>query len=178
MKKKNMKEETFKIDFPTEIIQEGKVKVLVPKLRAFVKSPSEYAPSKAPVFYNPVMELNRDIAVLALQAYQRTLDREISVCEPLAGCGIRGIRFATEVEGVERVVINHGNRFGLFPSESKKVVPNLLKYVWDVVCRESNRRLEYHDFLELFEKVTTISIPMQHLKLLNLASQLSENIGS
>lgn len=99
----------IKIDFPTEIIQEGKVKVLVPKLKAFVKSPSEYAPSKAPVFYNPVMELNRDIAVLALQAYQRTLNREICVCEPLAGCGIRGIRFAIEVEAVEKVVINDIN---------------------------------------------------------------------
>jgi len=108
VKKKNMNEE-IKIDFPTEIIQEGKVKVLVPKLKAFVKSPSEYAPSKAPVFYNPVMELNRDIAVLASQAYQRTLNREITVCEPLAGCGIRGIRFATEVEGVEKVVINDIN---------------------------------------------------------------------
>jgi tRNA (guanine26-N2/guanine27-N2)-dimethyltransferase len=109
VKKKNMKDKIFKIDFPTEIIQEGKVKVLVPKLKAFVKSPSEYAPSKAPVFYNPVMELNRDIAVLALQAYQRTVNREISVCEPLAGCGIRGIRFATEVEGVKKVVINDIN---------------------------------------------------------------------
>jgi tRNA (guanine26-N2/guanine27-N2)-dimethyltransferase len=104
-----MKDEIFTAGFPTEIRQEGKVKVLVPKLKAFVKSPSEYAPSKAPVFYNPVMELNRDIAVLALQAYQRTLNREICVCEPLAGCGIRGIRFATEVEGVEKVVINDIN---------------------------------------------------------------------
>jgi len=109
VKRKNMKEETFKIDFPTEIIQEGEVKVLVPKLRAFVKSPSEYAPSKAPVFYNPVMEFNRDIAVLALQAYRRTLNREICVCEPLAGCGVRGIRFAREVEGVEKVIINDIN---------------------------------------------------------------------
>jgi tRNA (guanine26-N2/guanine27-N2)-dimethyltransferase len=108
VKSKNMKDK-IKMDFPTEIIQEGKVKVLVPKLKAFLKSPSEYAPSKAPVFYNPVMELNRDIAVLASQAYQRTLNREICVCEPLAGCGIRGIRFATEVEGVEKVVINDIN---------------------------------------------------------------------
>lgn len=105
-----MKDEKFKSDFPTEIVQEGKVKVLVPKLKAFVKSPSEYAPSKAPVFYNPVMELNRDIAVLALQAYQKMVNREISVCEPLVGCGIRGIRFATEVEGVRRVVINDINK--------------------------------------------------------------------
>jgi tRNA (guanine26-N2/guanine27-N2)-dimethyltransferase len=55
------------------------------------------------------MEFNRDLAVLALQAYQKMAEREISVCEPLAGCGVRGIRFAIEVEGVKRVVINDIN---------------------------------------------------------------------
>lgn len=97
------------LDFPTETVKEGAVEVLVPKLKAFVKSPSEYAPSRAPVFYNPVMELNRDIAVLALQAYQRTVNREILVCEPLGGCGVRGIRFAVEVEKVKEVLINDIN---------------------------------------------------------------------
>ena len=104
-----MKSEKPKIDFPTEIVEEGAVKVLVPKLETFVKEPWEYAPSKAPVFYNPIMELNRDIAVLALQAYQRMVNREICVCEPLAGCGVRGIRFAVEVDGVKKVLINDIN---------------------------------------------------------------------
>ena len=104
-----MRNENVKMDFPTEIVEEGKVKVLVPKLKAFVKLPSEYAPSKAPVFYNPVMELNRDLAILALQAYQRMVDHEISVCEPLASCGVRGIRFAAEVKGVQKVLINDIN---------------------------------------------------------------------
>ena len=102
-------EENFEAGFPTEVVKEGEVRMLVPKLEAFVKSPSDYAPSKAPVFYNPVMELNRDVAVLALQAYQRMVDRELSVCEPLAGCGVRGIRFAKEVVGVEKVVVNDIN---------------------------------------------------------------------
>ncbi|MFQ6086413.1 MAG: tRNA (guanine(10)-N(2))-dimethyltransferase [Candidatus Bathyarchaeia archaeon] len=96
-------------DFPTEVVKEGEVSVVVPKLEAFVKEPWEYAPSKAPVFYNPLMEFNRDVAVLALQAYQKMVKREISVCEPLAGCGIRGIRFAKEVEGVRKVVVNDIN---------------------------------------------------------------------
>jgi len=96
-------------DFPTEIVEEGKVSVAVPKLEAYVKEGWEYAPSKAPVFYNPVMELNRDLAVLALQAYQKSVDREVSVCEPLAGCGVRGIRFAVEVKGVRKVVLNDLN---------------------------------------------------------------------
>ncbi|MEM3577464.1 MAG: tRNA (guanine(10)-N(2))-dimethyltransferase [Candidatus Bathyarchaeia archaeon] len=97
------------LDFPLETVNEGAVKVLVPKLKAFVKSPSEYAPSRAPVFFNPVMELNRDIAVLALQAYQRIVNREIVVCEPLGGCGVRGVRFAVEVEDVKEVLINDIN---------------------------------------------------------------------
>jgi len=92
--------------FPTETITEGKVKVVVPKLSAYMKKPSDYAPSKAPVFYNPVMELNRDFAVLALQAHQKLLGREVSVSEPLTGCGLRGTRFAVEVEGARKVVVN------------------------------------------------------------------------
>lgn len=96
-------------DFPAEVISEGEVSVVVPRLEAFVKDPWEYAPAKAPVFYNPLMESNRDIAVLALQAYQKMVKRKISVCEPLAGCGIRSIRFAREVEGIRKVIMNDIN---------------------------------------------------------------------
>jgi tRNA (guanine26-N2/guanine27-N2)-dimethyltransferase len=92
--------------FATETAIEGKVKISVPKLEAFVKEPWEYAPSKAPVFYNPAMELNRDLAVLALQAFQKMMKRELVACEPLAGCGVRGIRLGAEVEGVRKVIIN------------------------------------------------------------------------
>jgi tRNA (guanine26-N2/guanine27-N2)-dimethyltransferase len=104
-----MAEPEFTADFPSETVQEGKVKAIVPKLKAFKKQPSDYAPSKAPVFYNPVMELNRDIAVLAFQAYQRTANREISICEPLTSSGIRGIRFAAEIQRVKKVVISDIN---------------------------------------------------------------------
>ena len=93
-------------EFPIKTVNEGNVKVSVPRLEAFVKETWEYAPSKAPVFYNPAMALNRDLAVLALQAYQRLAMRELVACEPLGGCGVRGIRYAKEVEGVRRVVVN------------------------------------------------------------------------
>jgi len=95
--------------FPTEVVREGRVSVVVPRLDAYVRDAWEYVPSKAPVFYNPVMELNRDLSVLALQAYQRMLGRMISVCEPLTGCGIRGVRFAREVQGVRKVIVNDIN---------------------------------------------------------------------
>jgi len=110
----------LKFSFPTEIVEEGKAGVLVPKLAAYVGKAWEYAPSKAPVFYNPAMELNRDLAVLALQTYQKMLERKISVCEPLTGCGIRGIRFAVEVDGVRKVFVNDIN-----PEAAKLVQSNV-----------------------------------------------------
>ena len=117
-------------NFPTEVFIEGIVEVVVPRLEAFVKEPSDYAPSKAPVFYNPVMELNRDLAVLALQAFQRSGGRELAVCEPLAGCGIRGIRLASEVEGVRKVVVNDINgeasQLAKFNVEKNKLVGKIV----------------------------------------------------
>jgi len=95
--------------FPTEIVEEGDVNVLVPQLEAFKRATWDYAPSKAPVFYNPAMELNRDIAVLALQTYQKIIGRELSVSEPLASCGIRGIRLAKEVKRIRKVFLNDIN---------------------------------------------------------------------
>ncbi|MGD2066114.1 MAG: tRNA (guanine(10)-N(2))-dimethyltransferase [Candidatus Bathyarchaeota archaeon] len=104
---------------------EGKVKVVAPKLSAYVNKPSDYAPSKAPVFYNPVMELNRDLAVTALQAHQKLLGREVVACEPLTGCGLRGVRFAVEVEGVSTVFLNdikpESARLARFNAELNKV---------------------------------------------------------
>ncbi len=104
-----MLEPDFKADFPREKVTEGKVKVVVPKLEAFKKRPCDFAPSKAPVFYNPLMELNRDISVLAFQAYQRLVNREISICDPLTGTGIRGVRFAAEIRGIKKVVVSDIN---------------------------------------------------------------------
>ena len=96
-------------DFPSEIIKEGKVQVLVPKLEAYGVVPSDYAPSKAPVFYNPVMEFNRDLTVLAFKAYQKMVNHEISICEPFTSQGIRGIRFAAEIDGVAKVLVSDIN---------------------------------------------------------------------
>ena len=39
-----------------------------------------------PVFYNPVMKLNRTISVLLIKSF---FDKKIRIAEPLAGSGIR-----------------------------------------------------------------------------------------
>lgn len=95
--------------FPTEKVKEGKIEVIVPKLEAFKSKTSDYAPSKAPVFYNPVMELNRDFAILAVKSYQKMVGKEISFCEPLTSSGIRGARIATEVPHIKKIIIGDIN---------------------------------------------------------------------
>jgi tRNA (guanine26-N2/guanine27-N2)-dimethyltransferase len=138
-----MVEEAFETDFPTETIQEGKVKVVVPKLEAFVTQPSDYAPSKAPVFYNPVMELNRDIAILAFQAYQRIANRDISICEPLASSGIRGIRCAAEIHGIKKVLIGDINERAV-KLANHNVHLNGLQEVVTVQHKDANYLLSCH----------------------------------
>jgi len=91
------------LGFPFETVHEGRVKVWVPKREGIL-------PLKLPVFFNPVMELNRDIAVLALQVFQRMIGCDVNACEPLAGCGVRGIRFALEVEGIRQIWLNDINK--------------------------------------------------------------------
>ena len=98
--------ESYVTGFPSEIIREGKVQVLVPKLEAYGVLPSDYAPSKAPVFYNPVMEFNRDLSILVFKAYQHMVNHEVSICEPFTSQGIRGIRFAAEINGVSKVLLS------------------------------------------------------------------------
>lgn len=47
------------------------------------------------IFYNPVMKLNRDISILLLNSILAT---NLRIADPLAGSGIRSIRFLLELE--------------------------------------------------------------------------------
>ncbi|MBQ6219287.1 MAG: tRNA (guanine(26)-N(2))-dimethyltransferase [Methanosphaera sp.] len=85
----------------THYIEEGLVKIEVPNY--------EKVSSKAPVFYNPVMELNRDISVSILNQYSKSLDHEITIFDAFGGTGIRGARYSKEVVGVESVVVGDVN---------------------------------------------------------------------
>jgi tRNA (guanine26-N2/guanine27-N2)-dimethyltransferase len=138
-----MAEDAYKPDFPSETVREGKVQVLVPKLEAYGVNPSDYAPSKAPVFYNPVMEFNRDLTVLAFQAYQRMVNREISICDPLTSQGIRGVRFAAEVEGVKKVLISDVNE-NAFKLAKHNVQINGLEKLVTVKHKDANCVLSCH----------------------------------
>lgn len=135
--------ETWDAGFPTEVIAEGKVKVLVPNLKAYGVCPQDYAPSKAPVFFNPVMEFNRDVSVLAFQAYQRMVNREITICEPLTATGIRGLRFAAEIQGVKKVVSSDIN-LGSAKFAAYNIALNNLQERVSVKHKDANRLLTEH----------------------------------
>jgi len=92
-----------------EIVVEGNVKIKVPKDRSISK--------KDKVFYNPRMEICRDISVAVVQSFLNNYGREeFLVCDPLGGSGARGIRYAKELvnpSGTVEVVINDINPFAV-----------------------------------------------------------------
>ncbi|MCD6443793.1 tRNA (guanine(10)-N(2))-dimethyltransferase [Candidatus Bathyarchaeota archaeon] len=64
---------------------------------------------KPPVFYNPEAILNRDVAVLAVRTLSKMSSRSLRVCDALAGCGVRGLRFLAEGLNVGEAVLNDLN---------------------------------------------------------------------
>lgn len=135
--------EAYEADFPSEIVKEGKVEVLVPKLSAYNVTPSDYAPSRAPVFYNPVMEFNRDLSVIVFRAYQRLVNHEIRVCEPLTSQGIRGIRYAKEIDGVSKILLSDIN-FHAYELAQHNIKLNMLEDKITLKHKDANCVLSCH----------------------------------
>ena len=93
------------LGFPVEEIVEGRARLLVPRMKEYLRSDGVYEPAWAPVFYNPRMAFARDVAVVFLRAYSRLRGlSEPLVVEPLAGSGVRAVRYALEADA--RVVAN------------------------------------------------------------------------
>ena len=87
------------LTFPLEEVREGKAKILVPRISDYRRSDGVYEPAWAPVFYNPRMSFNRDLAILFALAYRRLAGLDtLTVVEPLSGTGVRAIRYALEAD--------------------------------------------------------------------------------
>lgn len=74
---------------------EGKTRLLVPSV-SLTRDP----PPTAPVFFNPAASLNRDVSVAVAAASGST-----TFCDSMSGVGARGVRVATEAEGVKEVAL-------------------------------------------------------------------------
>ncbi|MBI2573489.1 hypothetical protein HYV86_06505 [Candidatus Woesearchaeota archaeon] len=59
-----------------------------------VELPKGDVTAKMPVFYNPVMVSNRNISILLLNARNK---KDLKIADPLAGSGIRSLRFCKEL---------------------------------------------------------------------------------
>ena len=93
------------MEYPKATVSEGMARIMIPKVVPAEGETFEGARSRVPVFYNPVMKMNRDSAILALGALQSSLSRPLRICEPMCGSGIRGIRMALEVPDVREAVL-------------------------------------------------------------------------
>ena len=69
-----------------EVIEEGNARIKVKKAKKISKEMG--------VFYNPVMKHNRDISILLLNSINK---KNMQIALPLAGTGVRGIRFLLEL---------------------------------------------------------------------------------
>jgi len=74
-------ENEYKADFPSEIIREGKVQVLVPRLSAYGVYPAIMRHRRLRCSIIQLWNLTRPNGP-CLQDLQHIVDREISICEP------------------------------------------------------------------------------------------------
>jgi tRNA (guanine26-N2/guanine27-N2)-dimethyltransferase len=93
-----------------EAITEGK---------AVIKVHTGKPTKKLRVFYNPLMKFNRDTSVLLLNALNR---KNMMIADPLAGSGVRAIRFARELNRgtIKQLAIN---------DYSKEAIKNIRKNI-------------------------------------------------
>ena len=87
----------------TTQIKEGTTRLFVYPVKTTKKGPG--SKQKQP-FYNPAMELNRDLSVVMGQWYVDSMVDSVEFLDGLAASGIRGIRLACEVDGDFLVTIN------------------------------------------------------------------------
>jgi len=107
-----------KTDFKT--VKEGNTSVLVSNKKETIKGPGK---KEGLPFYNPSMELNRDLSVVVCQWLINNNKRPLKILDGLAASGIRGFRLANEVDGDFEVTINDWNKdsYSLIRENLKKI---------------------------------------------------------
>jgi len=99
-----------KPDFETVTVREGKAEIIVPKLDYYRVSPNEYVPSKAPVFYNPLMKENRDLTIAVASIMRKEIGRKLVFGDSMAGVGVRSIRVLLEAGWDEAYLNDNSER--------------------------------------------------------------------
>ncbi|MFQ6085005.1 MAG: tRNA (guanine(10)-N(2))-dimethyltransferase [Candidatus Bathyarchaeia archaeon] len=118
-----------------QLVSEGKIKIRVP-----VHGKPERSMA---VFYNANKKMDRSLSVALLQAFLRG-PREVNpkACDLLAATGVRGLRLASEVFGLNKVILNDVNptAFELM-KQNVKINEKRLRCVVEVKSEEANHLL-------------------------------------
>ncbi|UCD12907.1 MAG: tRNA (guanine(10)-N(2))-dimethyltransferase [Thermoplasmatales archaeon] len=94
-----------------DIVKEGTTKCFVFKNKDSSKGPGS---KEGKPFYNPSMELNRDLSIVVNQWFINKCKKPVRLLDGLAATGIRGLRFANEINGEFDVTINDWNEQAFF----------------------------------------------------------------
>jgi len=87
----------------TKLVKEGTTEFSVFKSNYSKKGPGKK--EKTP-FYNPAMELNRDVSLIVNQWLIDSNNKNVKILDGLAASGARGVRFCNELNGDFEVIIN------------------------------------------------------------------------
>lgn len=112
-----------------DVIKEGSAVIL-----AETKKPVN---KKLPVFYNPLMKLNRDISVLILKCIGR---KGLRIGLPLEGTGVRGIRFLKELpnDTFKSINFNDNNKTAVENIFENLKLNNINLDFVSVACKDAN----------------------------------------
>lgn len=132
-----------------ETIKEGKVTIKIKKV--------DKVSREMEVFYNPVMKLNRDISILLLNSIR---NKGMHVALPLAGSGIRGIRFLKELSKgkIKSISFNDYDEKATKAIKDNLRLNNVKKFsiIKNIATEKNKRRLKlekiriYNDDASLF----------------------------
>jgi tRNA (guanine26-N2/guanine27-N2)-dimethyltransferase len=126
-------------------ITEGSTNVLVFKNKESNKGPG--AKDKVP-FYNPSMELNRDLSILVCQWLVNNSKKSVRILDGLAASGIRGIRLANELAGDFDITVNDWNEdaYILIEKNLEKIkLDNIIALNCNLNSLLSESRFDYID---------------------------------
>lgn len=112
-------------------ITENKARIIV----SLVKTVSK----EMDVFYNPIMKFNRDISILLLNSIDKN---RLNIADPLAGSGVRSIRFLLELKKnkIETISINDYS-LSAFKSIKKNLSLNKIKKNKKIMIKNEDANL-------------------------------------
>jgi len=115
-------------------IEEGLAKIRIPEEREIVSS-------DMPVFYNPRMRVNRDLAVLGLSYVLATSEGPVMVADPMSASGVRAIRFIRENNFEGKVFANDISSLAVKIMKENFAINGINEDLVEISQEEANRFL-------------------------------------